>query len=270
MEKVSCALIISTYNRPDALELCLLSVMSQDTLPDEILIADDGSEVDTRDLIESYRERFPVTFKHIWHPDEGFRLASIRNKAIANVSSDYIIQIDGDLILHQNFISDHLRFAKQKTFVRASRIYMDKELSQRLLQEKNVQISIFTRGLSNKLSALRLPFIWKFFEYRYKNKGDERYEIHGCNMAYWRKDAIAVNGYNEEFTGWGPEDKEFVVRMLNSGSKRRFIKMGALVFHLYHSESSKDNLQKNELIFKSAIANKISYSKIGLNQYLPT
>ena len=268
MKRCSSSLVISTYNWPEALELCLLSVSSQNTLPDEILIADDGSGQETKEVIERLKRNFKIPVHHIWHKDYGFRLAQIRNKAIAAAKGDYIIQIDGDLILHKNFILDHIQFAKPGSFVRASRIYMNKELSKRLLSSKDIRVSLFTKGLDNKMSALHIPLIWRFFEHNYKAKGQERYEIHGCNMAFWRKDAIAVNGYNEQFNGWGPEDKEFILRLLNSGIKKRFIKMGALVFHIYHPENLKDNLPANESIFMESIKKRETSCILGINQYI--
>ncbi len=266
MTRPSSSLIISTYNWPEALELCLLSIQKQHTLPDEVLIADDGSGNDTRKLIEKFQEGFPVPLIHIWHSDDGFKLAKIRNKAIAAAKGDYIIQIDGDLILHPYFIDDHLRFAKPDIFVRASRIYLNQSLSSILFSKKDIGVSVFTSGLSNKFSALRIPFLWRFFESGYK--AHELYEIHGCNMAYWRQNIISVNGYNESFQGWGPEDKELVVRLLNKGYKKRFIKMGALVFHLWHPENLKNNLVNNEREFHLSISEKRTFCELGLNQYL--
>ena len=188
------SLIISTYNWPEALQLCLKSVLQQKLMPGEIIIADDGSDSRTKIVVDQFKDIAAVPVKHVWQPDEGFRLAAIRNKAIAAANGDYIIQIDGDMLLHPYFIKDHLRFAKRKTFVRASRIYMNATLSEKMLSEQQAKVSMFDKGVSNITSAVRLPFLWSFFETNYKNKGDERYEIHGCNMAFWKEDAILVNG----------------------------------------------------------------------------
>ena len=92
------SLIISTYNWPEALRLCLLSVLGQSVLPDEVIIADDGSTGQTADVVEAMRPLFPVKLIHVWQEDNGFQLSKIRNKAIAMSSCDYIIQVDGDLI----------------------------------------------------------------------------------------------------------------------------------------------------------------------------
>ncbi|MVZ65405.1 glycosyltransferase [Sphingobacterium sp. DK4209] len=262
------SLIISTYNWPEALDLCLRSVLQQRVLPSEILIADDGSSEQTAAVIDKFQEQFTIPLIHVWQEDQGFQLAKIRNKAIARSSGEYIVQIDGDLILHKDFIKDHLEFAERGSFVRASRIYMNEDLSRALIQNKRVRISPFEKGISNRMSAFRLSFLQQLFANKYKQKGDERWEIHGCNMAYWRDDAIAVNGYNELFKGWGPEDKEFVARLLNKGLKRHFLKFGAIAFHLWHQVNPKENLKNNVCLFEQAKRRKSIYCEFGIDQYL--
>lgn len=267
-KKITVALIISTYNWPEALELVFLAALNQTQMPDEILIADDGSTEGTKKIIEKYTALFQIPIRHLWHEDKGFRLAKIRNKAIAKANSDYIIQIDGDIIMHPYFIQDHVKFAKPNSFVRASRVYINEEVSAEMLKKHQYKISAFSKGISNFFSAIRIPILWKYFEKNYKIKGDELYEIHGCNMAFWRKDAIKVNGYNESFNGWGPEDKEFITRLLNSGVQKRFIKLGAIAFHIYHRENPKTFLEENIKAFKEAITDKKIYCERGINQYL--
>lgn len=258
------SLIISTYNWPEALSLSLKSVLTQKILPKEVIIADDGSAEATKFVIDSFRRVFPVPIKHVWHEDRGFRLAEIRNKAIISATGEYIIQIDGDIILHPHFVEDHLNFAKKNTFVRASRIYINKKKSEDMLVKGSSHISIFNKGINNFFSAIRMPFLWSLFEYRYKNKGSEIYEIHGCNMAYWKKDALAVNGYNETFCGWGPEDKEFVARLLNKGLRKRFLKLGAIAFHIHHKENAKTFLLANEDAFKQTREKKHVWCRNGI------
>lgn len=265
---IKTSLIISTYNWPEALQLCLKSLLHQKLLPGEVIIADDGSDERTKLVVENFRSASAITTKHIWQPDEGFRLAAIRNKAIAAAAGDYIIQVDGDEILHPYFVKDHAAFAKRKTFVRASRIYLNATLSHKTLSEQKINVSIFNKGVSNITSAIRMPFLWPFFETTYKNRGDERFEIHGSNMAFWRNDALLVNGYNEAFCGWGPEDKEFVARLLNAGIKKRFIKLGAIVYHLFHREKSKSWLAFNEQLLKQSIYSNTNFCTQGINQYL--
>ena len=107
-------LIISTYNYPQSLKLCLESVLWQTRKPDEIVIADDGSGEETRSLIEEMAPRMPCCFKHVWQEDSGFRKTVIMNKGLAACTGEYIIQIDGDIIMHRLFIEDHLRCLKKR------------------------------------------------------------------------------------------------------------------------------------------------------------
>jgi len=264
--KAKTSLIISTYNWTEALDLCLLSISKKSVLPDEVIIADDGSTRETYELIKKHQLTFKVPLNHVWHKDEGFQLAKIRNRAIAMAQNKYIIQIDGDLILHKHFVKDHLELAKKGTFITGSRVLMDKDLSQHLMKTKNVSVLIYNSGITNHINFLRIKYLREYLADRYKQQ-DIRY-IRGCNMAFWKEDLIRVNGYNEEFKGWGSEDNEIAVRLMNAGLKKRAIKFGGIVFHIDHPEQcrSKSNINEHHLI--NAIKNKITYCSHGLSQYL--
>ena len=138
---MTVSLIISTYNWPRALYLCLDSVMQQTVMPSEILIADDGSGMSTRDVVKHFENISPVPVRHIWHEDNGFRLAAIRNKAIAASKGKYIIQIDGDLILQRNFIQDHMLFAREGCFVTGSRGIITELLTRKVLSGEITSLS---------------------------------------------------------------------------------------------------------------------------------
>ena len=114
---MTCSLIIATYNWYQALELVLLSVSKQTILPDEIIIADDGSNKETKNLVEKYQKKLRTPIKHVWQEDEGFRKTKILNKSFFQAKGEYIIQIDGDIIIHSKFIEDHLKNAKKNIFL---------------------------------------------------------------------------------------------------------------------------------------------------------
>lgn len=246
------SLIISTYNWPEALNLCLLSVFKQTRLPDEIIIADDGSKNETRELVKKFQSISNIPIIHVWHPDEGFQLSAIRNKAIAAAAYDYIIQIDGDLILHTDFIKDHLNLAAQGKFVSGSRILLPQDYSQKLLEGKTLPSdrSMLLMG-NNRLNGIRIPFLSKFLSSIYKKH--KPYYVKGCNMAFWRKDLFAVNGYNEDISGWGKEDSEIAIRLINYGVSRLFLKFGGICYHLYHPEASRSMESMNDLILSDTL-----------------
>lgn len=262
------SLIISTYNWPNALELCLMSLLQQKMLPDEVLIADDGSKEVTKNIIDKYREKFSVPVEHVWQPDEGFQLAKIRNKAIAKAKGDYIIQIDGDLILHPYFMNDHLSHAEEGHFVTGSRILLQENLTSNILDNKRFNFGWFLPGSKNFFNGLRSKILREFLSKRYKMSGKNKYYVKGCNMAFWKKDLIAVNGYNEDFTGWGKEDSEIAIRLMNAGIMKKFIKMGAVVYHLYHHEASRHNEKENFKLMEVTIMKNIKGAEKGVGQYL--
>ncbi|MCF0055938.1 glycosyltransferase family 2 protein [Dyadobacter sp. CY356] len=259
------SLIISTYNWPEALRLCLLSVIAQSVLPDEVIIADDGSTQQTIEIIDAMRPVFPVRLVHIWHKDEGFQLSKIRNKAIATSAYDYIIQIDGDLILHKHFIKDHLNLSKPGSFITGSRVLMSQQLSERLLRLQKTNIQIFEPGLGNLFNRVNASWLSRYLADRYKTR--DIFSLRGCNMAFWKADLVRVNGYNECFIGWGREDNEIAVRLLNSGLRKRTIKFGGIVFHIHHREADRKGCQENEGYLTYALQNKSVYCSQGLNQY---
>lgn len=264
--KPSSTLLIATYNWPEALEQTLLSVKRQVMLPTEVIIADDGSKEATRKLIAGFQTDFPVPLRHIWQPDEGFKLGQIRNKAIAAATGEYLIQIDGDLILHPSFVEDHVQAARPGHFIGGSRVLLSEELSKQLFKNKQQAISIFQEGVRNKLNAVHAPAIAGFIELFKKEKG--LYNLRGCNMSFWRKDLLAVNGYNEQITGWGREDTELVIRLYNKGIQRVYFKLQGIVYHLYHKEYDRTSVLKNDEVVKQAIENKSTWCEKGISQYL--
>ncbi len=137
----TCALIITTYNQKERLKLVLDSVKNLAFLPNEVLIADDGSKEDTARLIEEYQKDFPCPLKHIWQEDEGFRAAKSRNNAIKASKSEYIILIDGDMILEKDFVKNHLEFAKRKVILQGSRVILNKNESEEILKNNNYSLA---------------------------------------------------------------------------------------------------------------------------------
>jgi glycosyltransferase involved in cell wall biosynthesis len=266
MHNPNISLIVSTYNWPEALNLCLTSIGNQTVLPDEVIIADDGSGAETQTLIKEYQKDFPVPLIHVWQKDEGFQLSRIRNKAIAKSSGSYIIQIDGDLILEKHFIKDHIRFSKTKTFITGTRVQMSAFLSEKLIRSKSINVSVFSKGITNFSNGLRSALLSSLMAERYKAKNITY--VRGCNMAFWKTDLLKVNGYNESIVGWGREDSEIAVRLINSGIRKRVLKFGAIAFHIYHPELPREHLATNDTLLNECIRNLTQTCESGLSKYL--
>lgn len=257
------SLIVTTYNRADALRQVLLSVLHQSVLPLEVLVADDGSRNDTKELVESLAITYPVPLRHVWHEDTGFRLAMIRNRAIAQAKGDYIINIDGDILLPRHFIKDHQRNAMKGRFLQGSRVLLSEELTKKALTENIRTFSFFQSGITNRMNTVHSTLLSKLFSYYNTNI----YRVRGANLSFWREDLAKVNGFNEDFEGWGREDSEFVARMLNAGIKKYHLKFAGFGYHLYHHESSREMLPKNQQILDTTVQNKLARCINGLDKY---
>ncbi|EAI7269043.1 glycosyltransferase family 2 protein [Campylobacter lari] len=254
----TCALIITTYNQKERLALVLDSVKNLEPLPDEVLIADDGSREDTVKLIQAYQKDFPCKLEHIWQEDKGFRLSEIRNKAIKASKSEYIIVIDGDMVLEKSFVADHLKFAQKKVFLQGSRVILNEKESKELLSKNDFSLAFNKKGFKNQRNIFLAKCIYKFSKLAKKffKKSQLIKGIRGCNMSFYKSDFEAIEGFNEKFIGWGREDSEFVARFLfNEGVFKR-LKFNALAYHIYHEENSKNMLEINHQIYLETIKNK--------------
>jgi glycosyltransferase involved in cell wall biosynthesis len=224
------SLIITTYNWPEALELTLDSVAHQSVPPDEVIVADDGSGPATAAAVERWQQRLGVPVRHVWQPDEGFRLARSRNRAILAASCEYLVLVDGDMILHRHFIQDHIACARHDCFIQGARPQLSPEVTQRLLNGEPVSLGWWSPGMQRRLYAWRNLPVSRLASRVKTSLGG----IQGCNQSFWRAHALQVNGYDERFNAWGPEDREFAARLLHVGIRRNYIRHRAIAFHLHH------------------------------------
>jgi len=258
------SLIITTYNRPDALLLVLKSVERQTTIPLNIIIADDGSNNETKEIIKNFQTSTQLNVIHSWQKNKGFRAAKSRNKAIVQSDADYLILIDGDMVLHPEFVQDHINNSEKGYFIQGARALLTKEATQVALSVSRVNFSFFSFGIQNRKNLIHSNFLSKIF---LKKKSSLR-GIKTCNMSFFKKDCININGFNNDFEGWGREDSEFAVRLLNSGIIRKSLHFNIIQFHLWHFENIRASLKKNDLILKSAIKSNSNWCHNGIDKYL--
>jgi glycosyltransferase involved in cell wall biosynthesis len=259
----SCALVISTYNWPIALNLCLRSVFRQTLMPNEIIVADDGSRSDTKELIDSLSQEYRFPIKHCWQEDKGFRLSRSRNNAILASTSDYLIFIDGDILLHKQFVKDHLTYAQQGAFVNGSRVMLANRITEKLCSGEVMKVGLRFVFEKNNINGFRLPLLHRFIigpQYTIQR-------IKGCNMAFWRSDLLQTNGFDESYEGWGREDSDIAIRLMNMGVKRKNLKFAAIAFHLYHASQDKSKTNHNDAILQQVINSKSFWAKVGINEH---
>jgi glycosyltransferase involved in cell wall biosynthesis len=256
------SLIILTYNQPGALALILKSIALQTVLPDEVLIADDGSGDETRILIRTWQEHFPVPLLHVWHEDRGCRASAIRNQAIKKSTGDFLIFSDGDLFFHPRFIEDFRKNISDKTALIGSRVFLTKSASRRRISKNRIRpvFPFLSPEIElNRLNSIRFPLLNHWLK-----PVQFSVRLRGGLSGVWRKDLEAVNGWNEEFTGWGLEDTEFVARLFHAGISFKKIKFQAITFHLWHEQQTRDLLPQNQLLMEETITGKWVQCRKGL------
>lgn len=264
MTPASSSLLIATYNWPDALAVVLASVRVQRTWPTEVIIADDGSGDDTRRIVAENAANFPVPLRHVWHEDAGFRLGTIRNKAMAVARGEYLLQLDGDMVLHPAFVASHLAFARRGSYVQGGRVMLDEARTAATLAVGRIVTYPWSPGVRNRVNAVHAPGLSGLV----RGPTDPLRRTRGCNMAFWRDDIVRVNGYNEAIEGWGREDSELAARLQHAGVRRRNLKFSAVAWHLHHRTRAQDSLDRNHGLFQRTIAEGLTRCARGIDQWI--
>jgi glycosyltransferase involved in cell wall biosynthesis len=258
------SLIVTTYNWPQALGLTLASVARQSALPHEVIVADDGSGPETAQTVQRWRARLACPVKHVWQEDAGFRLARSRNRAIAASEGDYIVLVDGDMILHPKFIADHAACARADCFIQGARPQLSQATTERLLRTGEPDVTAFSPGIERRSYAIRSPLLSRWASRTKSSLAG----IQGCNQSYWRRHAVQVNGYDERFTGWGPEDREFAARLLHIGVQRNYVRHRAIAFHLYHKSRAPAGDNPFDRLLEETLRTRATRCATGLDAHL--
>ncbi len=244
------SVIVTTYNREDALEAVLRSLARQTDADFEVVVADDGSGPATAKLVEAWKAKVGHRVGHVWHEDRGFRAAEIRNHAVLASRGTYCIFLDGDCIVHSDFVGIHRRMAEPGAFVTGNRILLSRELTAKVMLEKlspenwnfSRWIAERLRGGVNRLSALlRLPLgpLRRLRQHAWRG-------ARSCNLAIWRRDLDRLDGFDAGYSGWGKEDSDIIVRLLHAGVRRKDGVFATGVIHLWHAEADRSRLIDNE------------------------
>jgi glycosyltransferase involved in cell wall biosynthesis len=261
--KPSIAVIVSTYDKPVYLRRVLRALGNQTSPPDEVMVADDGSDENTAQVFKDWAAKWSGRCEHLWQTHDGFRRSRILNEAIAQARAEYLVFLDGDSVPHPRFISDHRRLARPDRFVqghralighRSARTFGDGDFGK---DRREALIEGDVQGWKN---VFRWPFPWR-------QKRRDLNGVRGCNLAIWRENLAKVNGYNEEFTGWGREDSELAVRLINSGVLRIDVRGWALCYHLWHTPVSRSELRANDQLLAQAVAEARQTCRIGLSAH---
>ncbi len=245
------SVIVTSYNREDALDAVLRSLAHQTDADFEVVVADDGSGPATTSLIEMWKAKLGHRVAHVWHEDRGFRAAEIRNRAVLASQGAYCIFLDGDCIVRANFVAAHRRLAESGRFVTGNRVLLSPNATEKVLRERlepeNWGIERWLRerrhGGVNRLSALLYLPLGPLRRIRTRAWQGAR----SCNLAIWRSDLERVDGFDADYIGWGKEDSDIIIRLLHAGIRRKDGSFATGVIHLWHAEADRSRLDENQL-----------------------
>ncbi len=263
------SVIVTTYNRADALAAVLRSLARQTDQEFEVVVADDGSTAATAELVEACKAKIGHRLAHVWHEDRGFRAAEIRNRAILASRGSYVVFLDGDCIVRPDFVATHRRLAEPGWFVTGNRILLSPELTAKVLRETlspetwsfAAWIAQRLGGGINRLAALlRLP-LGPLRRLRRRAWRGAR----SANLAVWRSDLARVDGFDAAYSGWGKEDSDIIVRLLRAGVKRKDGVFATGVLHLWHADADRARLPENERKLTDIIAGDAIRAQRGLS-----
>lgn len=267
------SVVITTYNRSDALLAVLSALTRQSDRNFEVIVADDGSTQAHREAIFSSADARALKLVHVWHPDVGFTASKVRNRGVAAARGNYIVFLDGDCVPENDFIARHRALAQPGFFVNGSRVLLSPGLTQRVLagletvdgHGAGYWTAKRLKGDSSKLTGLlRLPDFGLRNQSKFNWKG-----IRSCNLAVWKSDFEKVGGFDESFVGWGHEDADFVLRLHNLGVSRKNGFCATEVFHLWHKEASRHQESANAQTVRQRATTQIVKPTLGYARLRP-
>lgn len=268
---MTTAVIVTTYNRPDALAAVLEGYLAQTGAAFEVLVADDGSTAETRETVTRYAARASFPLRHVWQEDRGFRAAAARNRALAATTADYIIFTDGDCIPRRDFVARHCALAEPGCFLAGNRVLLAEGFTRRVLAESlPVHLWSGLRWLAARAGGdinRWLPLLG-LGDGAWRKRTPGRWEgVKTCNLSAWRADLMRINGLDESYSGWGLEDSDLVIRLLHAGVRHKSARFAAPVFHLWHRENDRSRLPENQRLLDELIASRRQLAQLGVNQY---
>jgi len=230
------AVLVSTYQRPDHLRRCLLSIALQQGVEGrfELVVTDDGSSDETHELVRRFAREveFPVSLTS--HPHDGFQLARCRNEGVAASSAPYLLFVDGDCLLPPNHLREHLALRRPGCVNGSDYLRLGPRTSARI-DDAAVRRLVYRRRSSPK--QWERLFMDHIRMETHRLWGWPRHpRLVGNNIALWRRDLERINGFDQKFRHWGWEDDDLSLRLRQAGLKLRSVRHRTRLYHLWHEQ----------------------------------
>lgn len=271
-ETPQISIIISTYKVVEWLKKTLWGYSVQTYKDFEIIIADDGSGKATKQLIADFQNKYSFPIVHIWQEDNGFQKSTILNKAILESKSNYILVSDGDCVPRKDFVANHIKFREEGYFLSGGYFKLPMDISESISKKDIFDQRCFnlkwlkTRGLKSSIKNKKLTaegFQEKFFNAITPTNAS----WNGHNSSGWKKDILAINGFNEQMQ-YGGEDRELGERLFNNGIKSKQIRYSTICLHLDHARGykTKASIEKNQGIRARTKSEKRTWTLHGIKK----
>jgi glycosyltransferase involved in cell wall biosynthesis len=271
------SVIVTTYNRPDALCAVIRALLDQTDVNFEVIIADDGSSEPTREAVGAFQNAARASgmkrLVHAWQPDDGFRASAARNLGVFASSGQYLVFLDGDCMPRPDFVARHRLLAEPGFMVSGSRVLLSEPFTQQILSAPT-QVAVHARGMLYWLlqrlfgKTNKVVPLLHFPNSRMRHYRSVKWSrIKSCNLAIWRDDYVAVNGFDESFVGWGHEDADLVLRLARHGIRRKGGAFSTEVFHLWHKENTRATESENRRRVEERMKSGVVKADVGLSDH---
>jgi glycosyltransferase involved in cell wall biosynthesis len=214
------SLIVSVYNRSALLARCLASVASQSVLPSEIIVCDDGSDEDLLPCLEAAAARLPGRLVQVRQGHQGFRLARSRNNGIKVATEDRLLFIDQDIVGTRRFLETAVTAIEARRFVVGYPVRLTAEQTLRVT-EAQVRSGDYRAVYTRRETApvRRQYYKDRFYGWLHRLSLGTRPRPKVCGAVHgmWKADLVRIDGYDENFVGWGNEDDDLGRRLHRAG-----------------------------------------------------
>jgi GT2 family glycosyltransferase len=219
-------------------------------------------------VVDGHAARAACPVRHLRQPHEGFRAGRIRNAAIAATGCDYVVLLDGDMVIHPDFLAEHLAYARPGHYSQGVRILLDDTATRRLLPVAAPLPRPLAPGLglARRIYALHAPRLTPLLA----RAANRVVAVKACNQGFWRADLLRANGFDEAMTGWGAEDKELCARLENAGVQRQTLVFAAIAWHLAHEPAPRAQAEANRQRWRTTVAERRTRCTAGIDGHAPS
>lgn len=233
-EQPDLAVLVSTFQRPRHLRLCLESIRAQSDVADriEVVVTDDGSQDHTLATIASFARTVPFRVAVTTHPHDGFRLSQSRNEGAAASTADRLLFTDGDCMLPPGTLTAFLAAIRPGRIAAGDSCRLD-EAPTAALTVDAVRSGRFMDAVTTAERRRLAAKAWHAKVYEFL-RVPMRPRVYGNAIGITRSDYEKLNGFDEAYVGWGLEDRDLQLRAEKIGIRVKGM-FGRAFVHQWHT-----------------------------------